>query len=304
VVVSVDGSTDGTGEALRSFAAPYELRTIEGPRRGRAAACNAAVRSARGEVLVILDDDMQPATACLRNHARHHAAGSRTCVMGAVPVRLDDVSSPAGRYVARKFNAHLEKLAEPGHVFALRDFYSGNASIRRDVLDEVGRFDESFTVYGNEDLELFLRLRAAGVEVRYDGDALAQQTYEKSIAELARDTFEKGQTAVHLARAHEEAFGELQLATFAAGSARWRGVRAALLRATRSRPGFATAAVRAARLLEGAGAGRSPVFYAFLLDYLYWAGVESALAEAPGQGRLAQLAHDLRHDSIRLPLHR
>src|SRR5207247_5181267 len=167
-----------------------------GPHRGRAVACNAALRIAAGELVVILDDDMAPSPGCLRSHAWHHPPGSRVCVMGAVPVQLDGSEPRAAGYIARKFNAHLEKLAEPGHVFVLRDFYSGNTSIRHDVLREAGLFDESVTVYGNEDLELSLRLRNAKVALRYDGEALAYQRYGKNLAELARDTFEKGQTAV------------------------------------------------------------------------------------------------------------
>jgi GT2 family glycosyltransferase len=304
VIVSIDGEDGGAREALGSLEPGYALRSVAGPRRGRAAACNAAVRLARGEVIVILDDDMEPAPSCLRNHARHHPPGSRVCVMGAAPVQLDGVRTPAARYVAAKFNAHLKRLAEPGHAFMLRDFYTGNASIRHDVLRKVGLFDESFTRYGNEDLELSVRLRRADVELRYDGEALAQQAYDKRLAELARDTFEKGQTAVLLARAHEEAFAELQLSTYHAPSARWRGVRAALLGAVRRRPGAVRAVIRLAELLERLGAGRRPLFYLFLLDYFYWCGVQAALAEPPLKGPLAQLAADLRDGPIRLLLHR
>jgi GT2 family glycosyltransferase len=305
VVVSIDGGDDGTREALAALAPPYGLHVVHGPQRGRAAACNAAIRLARGEVLVILDDDMEPAPTCVRNHVRHHETGSRLCVMGAVPISADRTHPPAARYIARKFNAHLERLAEPGHAFVLRDFYSGNTSIRRDLLLEVGAFDESFTRYGNEDLELSLRLRRAGVELRYDPEALAYQDYRKTLPELARDTVEKGGTAVLLARSHEEAFAELQLARFHEQSRRWMIARAAILAVTRGRPRVAAAFLRAAELLERLGLGRVPLFYLFLLDYLYWSGAAPALAEAgPNDGPLARLAEEVRHGPVRLLLHR
>jgi GT2 family glycosyltransferase len=299
VVVAIDDADDGTGEALATFDAPYELRTVAGPGRGRAAACNAAIETAGGEVVVILDDDMEPAPACLRNHLRHHLDGARVCVMGAVPILVDDDTQPAGRYMSRKFDSHLAKLAEPGHVFALRDFYSGNTSIRRDVLDEVGLFDESFTLYGNEDLELSLRLRAANVTLLYDRDALAHQHYEKDLAGLTRDTFEKGKTAVLLARSHPATFDELQLASYAAHSRLWRALRTTLLRLRPS-----TLVLRAAEVVERTPIARRPLFYVLLLDYFYWLGVQSALSEGPTAGPLAKLAADLRHGPIRLLLHR
>lgn len=304
VVVSIDGSDDGTAEALASFDAPYALRIVGGPRRGRAVACNAAVAVAAGEVVLILDDDMEPASNCLRNHRRHHPPGSSVCVMGAVPVRLDDAAPPAARFIAWKFETHLAKLSQPQHLFALRDFYSGNTSIRRDVLLHVGPFDEAFTAYGNEDLELSLRLRAANVRLLYDGDALAHQRYEKDLAALARDTFEKGTTAVLLARAYPNSFAELQLARHGDHAPSWRALRTMLLHATRRHGKVAGAVLRMARALEHVPFARRPRFYILVLDYFYWLGAQSALGETPATGHLAQLAAELRHGPIRLLLHR
>src|SRR5262249_41669387 len=60
VIVSIDGSDDGTREIVDSAAVPYRLGAIWHPRQGRAAACNAGIRIAGGELLVLLDDDMEP----------------------------------------------------------------------------------------------------------------------------------------------------------------------------------------------------------------------------------------------------
>jgi GT2 family glycosyltransferase len=304
VVVSVDGSEDGTREAIAAFDAPYALRTVDGPRRGRAAACNAAIDVARGELLVILDDDMEPAPWCLRQHSLHHAPGSKICAMGAVPIQVDTASKPVVKYVAAKFASHLEKLAEPDHEFVVRDFYSGNASIRRELLTEIGGFAEEFVLYGNEDIELSLRLVAAGVTLTYDPEALAYQHYGKGLVELARDTYEKGKTAVLLAQRHPDSFEGLQLARHGAHNALWRVVRSGLLGATRSQSDPSPGILRLARLLERAGAGRRPMFYVLALDYFYWSGAAGALAEAPQQGPLAALAQEIRHGPIHLLLHR
>jgi GT2 family glycosyltransferase len=304
VVVSVDGRDARTQMTIATFEAPYDLIVVDGPGRGRAAACNAALERARGDVVVILDDDMEPAQACLGSHRRHHGESANVCVMGAVPVHVDRDTTRAGRFIAWKFDLHLENLARPGHVFRLRDFFSGNTSIRRNVLMEVGGFDETFTAYGNEDLELSLRLRAANVALVYDRDALAYQHYEKSLAELARDTFEKGTTAVALVRSHPAAFGELQLAEHGAHSRRWRALRSALLWITRRQSGIASAVLQGARALEHTPIARRPLFYILLLDYFYWLGVQSVLGEGPAPGVLAQLETELRHGPIRLLLHR
>jgi GT2 family glycosyltransferase len=304
VIVSVDGSQDGTDAAVASFPAPFTLRSVQGTRRGRAAACNAAIAAAGGEIVVILDDDMQPSAGCLRYHARHHPPLSRTCVIGAAPVRLDETAPAAARFVARKFNRHLERLARPDHVHTLRDFYSGNASIRAEILREAGGFDETFTMYGNEDLELSLRLRAAGVTLRYDGDALAEQHYDKDLAALAQDTVEKGRTAVLLVRSHPEAFGELQLGGSGEAWPAWRFVRRRLLRAARRRPRLPVAILRLGARLERLGFARSELFYRLLLDFAYWTGVQTALEEDTVADALVQVAAELGITARRSPASR
>ena len=168
VAVAVDGSTDGTEEMLAELDTPYALRVASGPRRGRAAAWNAGLELARGEIVVILDDDMQVVPEFLERHRDHHPPGSRLCVLGAVPISVEDSSPLAARYVARKFNSHLAALAAPGHSFLPRDFYSGNASLRAEALRAVGGFDDSFAVYGNEDVDLSLLLQSHFLELRYD----------------------------------------------------------------------------------------------------------------------------------------
>jgi glycosyltransferase involved in cell wall biosynthesis len=304
VIVSIDGSTDNTREMLEAFAAPYRLRVADGRRHGRAAACNAGLELARGEVVIVLDDDMEVVPEFIERHRRHHPPGSRLCVLGAVPVQLREDSPRAARYVATKFSAHLANIARPGHVFMPRDFYSGNASLRANVLREVGSFDNSFAVYGNEDVELSLRLRAAGVSVCYDGEALARQEYAKDLRALARDTRAKGASVVMLARRHPQDFAALRLSQPHDGSRPWLAARAALLRLTRRRHGMAAGVFELARALERLGLWRQPLFYRALLDYAFWVGVDAALRDSADASGLSKLRAEINRGPIDLLLHR
>jgi len=289
---------------VAAFDAPSSLRVVAGPCRGRAAACNAAIELARGEVLIVLDDDMQPAPAFVERHLASHPEGSQLCVMGAVPIELDRSSPHAARYVRDKFNAHLAQLATPGHEFVPRDFYSGNASLRIEAMRAVGGFSESFTVYGNEDIDLSLRLREAGVELRYDAEALARQEYDKGIGALAEDTIAKGRTTVQLARAHPRVFAMLRLANPWDGSRPWLAARSILLAITRHVGALRRIAIAKAVLLERLGLWRQPLFYRAVLDYAFWAGVDAELRESIPDGELGELATDLRRGPIDLLLHR
>jgi hypothetical protein len=247
---------------------------------------------------------MEVAPEFIERHRRHHAPGSRLCVLGAVPVQLREDSPRAAHYVAWKFGAHLANIAQPSHDFAPRDFYSGNASLRAEVLREVGRFDDAFAVYGNEDVELSLRLRAAGVDVRYDGEALARQEYAKDLRALARDTRAKGSSVVMLARAHPQVFAALRLSQPHDGSRPWLAARAGLLRLTRRWPRMAAGIFDLARVLETLGLWRQPLFYRALLDYAFWVGVEAALRESADAGDLSKLRAEINRGPIDLLLHR
>jgi GT2 family glycosyltransferase len=304
VVVATDACSDGTEAMIDALDVPYALRRVEPRGRGRSAAVNAALAAARGEVAIVLDDDMRVLPAFVERHRAHHPDGSRRCVLGAVPVELGPGSTHAARYVKAKFDLHLSRLSDPAHLALPRSFYTGNASLRTEVLREVGGFDESFGIYGNEDVELSLRLRKAGVELGYDPEALAHQDYGKDLGGLQRDTLAKGRTTVQLARSHPEFFGNLRLADPDDASRPWLAVRALLLWLTRYRPGTTDGVFALFSLLEGIGLWRFPLFYRPVLDYAFWAGVDAALRESDDGGNLSNLSRELQRGPISLLLHR
>jgi GT2 family glycosyltransferase len=276
VIMAIDGSEDGTRELLAQFASPYQLRMLWQPNRGRAAACNMGLAAARGDLIVIMDDDMEPSAGFLMAHLAAHAGGERLAVLGAVPVALDP-ARPVTGLVAAKFSALQAKLAQPGRAIHFREFYSGNASIRAAELAALGGFDEAFKVYGNEDSELALRLLRAGVRITFCAEALARQHYTKDFAALARDNIAKGRTAVLLASKAPETFGDLRLSTYRQGARKWRGLRAALLLLSRVWPATPKLVIRAVEQLERRHPKRLYLYYDLALDYFFWLGALPAL---------------------------
>ena len=74
VVVVDDGSDDDTREVARGFGGDLDLRYIRRAHMGRAAARNAGVRSARGDLLIFCDDDRLATLGFVREHLEAHAA--------------------------------------------------------------------------------------------------------------------------------------------------------------------------------------------------------------------------------------
>jgi GT2 family glycosyltransferase len=279
VIVVIDGSNDGTYEMAASFESSYTLRAILQPNQGRATACNTGIQAARGVIVVLLDDDMDAAPQLLEAHWQANEKALRIGVIGAAPMQYDDTSSPAVAYVGAKFNEHLERLAQPDRPIKVRDFYSGNFSIRRDLLLEVGLFDEGFKIYGNEDVELSMRLAAAGINVVFSPPALAYQRYTKDFAGLARDNIAKGRTSVLLARKHPETIADLKLSTFEQASPRWRLARSLLLAQSRRSPTTVKRVIRAVGRLERLRPLNMRLVIQQTLDFCYWYGVEAELCE-------------------------
>ena len=279
VIAVVDGSTDGTAEAARGLAVPYALSVLEGSNRGRARACNAGVRAATGNVVILLDDDMEATPEFLAAHAQAHAGAGRRAVVGAAPIVVSPASPPFVRYMADGFRKRLARLGQPGYRVSFRDTYTGNFSAPREVLLAVGAFDEAFRVYGHEDYELALRLQGAGVELTYGAEALAYQHYEKTFAAFAPDGIARGRTAVLFAGKHPEIVDRIQLSQFDKESWRWRTLRGALLRLSGLSDRVPGGVVAVIGLLERLEPARMDKYYTLAIDYLYWYGALGALRE-------------------------
>jgi GT2 family glycosyltransferase len=279
VIAAVDGSTDGTVQAVRSFPAPYTLSALEGPNRGRAAACNAGVRAATGALVVLLDDDMEATPGFLAAHAQAHEDATERAVVGAAPIVAAADSPPFVRYVAEGFRGRLERLARPGYKLRFRDAYTGNFSARREVLRAVGGFDEAFRVYGHEDYELALRLQAAGVELVYSAEACAHQHYEKTFAAFARDGIARGRTAVLFAEKHPAIVDRIKLSEYHSGPWPWRAARGLLLGLSRVTDRVPSWIVLAVARIERYEPARLHKCYTMAIDYLYWYGALGAMRE-------------------------
>jgi GT2 family glycosyltransferase len=230
---------------------------------------------ARGQLVVMLDDDMEPSPRLLASHMAGHAAEDRMALVGAAPIVLGPSPSPVLRYVADKFNGNLERLTDTAKPVTHRDFYSGNFSCRRDLLLAVGAFDEDFRVYGHEDGDLALRLVAAGARLAYSPEALAYQRYTKDFAGLANDNLHKGQTAVLLARKHPQAVADLKLSRYREASVRWRVLRLAMLHLSDIFTGVPDLVIAVTAALERLVPDRLQRYYFFALDYFYWLGARA-----------------------------
>lgn len=201
IIVVIDGSTDGTAEALRTTPGSNRLMLIEQENRGLAGARNSGMRAAAGELLIFLDDDMLCAKQLVRAHVEAHS--ERTCLigLGAIYVAPESRGTLAAAYFETTLGAPYLRLRDnPEEAWPTDTWSFGNTSIRRDLLEHAGGFDESFRM--REDAELGVRLRELGAERLFIAPAEAYQTCDKSAKRLAKDTDHFAEADLQLSRKH------------------------------------------------------------------------------------------------------
>lgn len=202
IVVVLDGSTDGSAEAVRGFAAPVPVRVVEQPHRGLAATRNAGWRAAReigAELVLFLDDDLVAAPGLVGRHLAAHRHGGPSVAFGPCPIPDDWPVAPAIREFWR---ARYAELAGEPHLTRFDRFSGANTSVPIEVLDALGGYDESFTGYGLEDYEFATRLLAAGVAIAFVAEAVAWHYVARPPRALCRNRYEEGRNLVRFARLH------------------------------------------------------------------------------------------------------
>ena len=170
VIVADSQSNDGTAEYLAEVGRTSpNVRHLPGPYTGRAGARNAGIAAARAPIVLFTDADIIAAPDLLSRHLARHAKGHGRAVIGC-EIQVDSYAE----YERKSANAAARDPLHPAtrkHLTWLY-FMTGNCSVRRDDLDRVGGFDEAFTGYGHEDLELGYRLQHAGITIEYAPEAV------------------------------------------------------------------------------------------------------------------------------------
>ena len=184
VVVVDDGSTDETWQFLNSVRTPFALHSLTQTNQGPAAARNEGIRAASGDVIVTLDDDVEPHRDLLRRHLEAHLNGQPVAAIGRFALPQDAQLAP---WVAWEFTGLEQQYAamKRGDWEASpRQFYTANASVPRAAYLEAGLFDPVFR--RGEDVELAYRLRDLGLHFKFLPDAIIDHRPNRTFADWQR----------------------------------------------------------------------------------------------------------------------
>jgi glycosyltransferase involved in cell wall biosynthesis len=199
VLVCDDGSSDGTADLVKTFAGRLNVRYFWQEDLGHraAAARNLGIRHAEAPVTVLMDCGVLGHSRLLAEHlASHEQADGPVAVCGYVYCfNLDNEEAERINKIIifDDPDATIDNLRRTGEFGDVRDkfFYSRygddfadlpapwlnywtcNVSARTDQLRKVGMFDEDFTRWGGEDLDVGYRLYRDGARLILNRNAAA-----------------------------------------------------------------------------------------------------------------------------------
>ncbi len=159
---------------------------------GLARARNRGIARARGERIIFIDDDVLPVPSFVAEHLRSHARSPEAVVRGGVINTESFERLPVPVWTPANYSGNF--------------FWTTNVSAPLAKIREVGAFSESFAEYGWEDIELGMRLRAAGLHGAFNRFALAfhyKPAPEAADVEgMLRQARAQARTAVKLRKLH------------------------------------------------------------------------------------------------------
>lgn len=180
VIVVDNNSTDGTVEAIEK---KYpDIRIIKMFRNIGIEAYNIGFKNAKGEYIVILDDDSFPEKNAIIRMVKKFQANKKLGIV-AFDVRnyysYDEVSKEI-------VEENKESAAEASNY--LMAFNGAGAGVRRDVFEKIGFYPEEFFLYWNEQDTAF-RMLDYGYQIKFFSDIVSYHKYSPKNRKSLRAPF-------------------------------------------------------------------------------------------------------------------
>jgi glycosyltransferase involved in cell wall biosynthesis len=194
VVLVNDGSTDRTPEVIETACkrATCAFTAIDQANAGLAHGRNVGIARASGERIIFIDDDVLPLPNFVEEHLRVQARHPQAIVRGGA-INVEDFDElPSAVWTLRHYSGNF--------------FWTTNVSVPLATIREVGGFNESFSEYGWEDIDVGLRLRFRGVKAVFHPRALVYHYKPRprsgDVERMVRQARAQARTAVQLVRLH------------------------------------------------------------------------------------------------------
>ncbi len=200
VIVIDDGSMDATDKILKKWKNLWhELRVFHQKNSGQAKARNRGIEKAEGDIILLLQDDIYASSDFLKKHIDFHNTHDNLnmACLGLTDWWHEIEVSDFMHWLTHGGPQFAYQDLKAGEIVSYKYFYTSNISLKSAILKE-NLFDEDFSDYGWEDIELGYRLMEKGLKLIYTPSALAWHDHEMNESDLKKRMISVGRGAVLL----------------------------------------------------------------------------------------------------------
>lgn len=166
------------------------------PKGGRAKSFNHAIEMAGSNLIIFLGDDCLAPLDFVESHIRFHHEHPEASAVAIGPALFpSELRTPfthwleqSGRLWGVPFDGNLSPLP-------VDFFYVANASVKRELLEHAGHFDERFKAHAWDDFEFGQRLAAAGMKAELLPDSVVWHLHKIDLASRASAMLRAGVAA-------------------------------------------------------------------------------------------------------------
>ena len=194
VIVVDDGSTDNTPEVAGGFPVILLRQQNSGP----AAARNAGVRQATGEILIFTDSDCELDREFLKNMIAPFKKNEIIGVQGVYKTEQTEFMANFGQV---EIEGRYVRLAHDKYIDFIGTYA---AAYRRDVFNDNDGFNESFPLASGEDTEFSYKLQKQGHKMVFNPAAFVYHRHPSTLKHYLRTKFYRGYWRIGLYSLHPE----------------------------------------------------------------------------------------------------
>jgi cellulose synthase/poly-beta-1,6-N-acetylglucosamine synthase-like glycosyltransferase len=203
ILMADGGSSDRTLELLSRVDATGRVRVLDNPGRTAPAALNVAIAEAKGDIVTRVDGHSYVAPDYLSRIVAVMGATGESVVGGPVRMLAD---TPFRQALVAALYSKIAVGAVPYRTLQERAYVESlqTGSFKKEVLAEVGPFDEGLAVV--EDLDMNTRIRKAGYKLLLDPSIRFWYLPRPSLGALWRQIYAVGLVKARILRKHPDIF--------------------------------------------------------------------------------------------------